>query len=135
MYPNYEEIAAKLEIGKTYTMVKYGEFGFPYKVQFKLIGKEVKPYAQYQESLVLMFIEKGKRKQKGIRVHGNNRFAIWEGFVSPNVEMFNAPEAGSIPAITVRKSFGSSFDSSYMERALNSVEQKPLVMVYEKDEV
>ncbi len=129
MHPNYTEVAAKLEVGKTYTLFKYGEMGFPYALQFKVTRLEIKPYAQYSESLVIGFIEKGKRKERGIRFYGDNRLAIWEGLVNPNADMFNAPEAGSVPGIMVQKSFGSSFSSSYMDRALKSVEAKPLILI------
>lgn len=133
MYPNYSEVAAKLEVGKSYTLVKYGEFGFPYSVQFKLIKMEIKPYAQYTESLLLYFVVKGKRKQSGIRLYGNNRLAIWEGFENPNVEMFDAPVMGE-SGLIVKKSFGTSFDSSYMSRALKSVEAKPIILLEEKND-
>lgn len=128
MYPNYQEIASKLEIGKMYTIWKYGEFGFPVCLQFKLTKTEVKPYAQYRESLVIMFIQKGKRKERGIRLHGDaNRFAIWEGLVNPNAEMYNNPETYN--GVTITKSFGMSFSPEYMDRALASVPQKPLIVV------
>lgn len=128
MYPNYQEIADKLEVGKMYTMFKYGEFGFPATAQFKLVKKEVAPYAQYPQSLLLMFVIKGKRKTSGVRLYGNNRVAIWEGLENPNSEMYGAPSVGEC-GVTVRKSIGSSFSNCYMERALKSVEAKPIVLL------
>jgi hypothetical protein len=129
MYPNYNEIASKLEIDKTYTIFSYNDFGFAYAFTFKLVKVEVKPYAQYRESMVIHYIRKGKRKAQGVRFHGDiNRFAIWEGIVNPNVEMFNAPVSYS-NGVTVQRSYGMSFSPCYMETALKSVPQEPMILV------
>jgi hypothetical protein len=129
MYPNYQEIASKLEIGNTYTIFSYNDFGFAYAFFFKLVKVEVKPYAQYRESMVIHYIRKGKRKAQGVRFHGDtNRFAIWEGIVNPNTEMFNEPSISS-NGVTVQKSYGMSFSPVYMERALKSVPQNPIILV------
>ena len=129
MYPNYIEIASKLEIGKMYTIFKYGEFGFPIAFSFKATKVDVSPYAQYRESLSIWYIRKGKRKTHGMRFHGDtNRFAIWEGVVNPDAEMFNAPMSSS-NGVTVQKSCGMSFSPCYMETALKSVPQNPIILV------
>ncbi len=127
MYPNYQEIADKLEIGKMYTLFKYGEFGFPVVAQFKLVSKTIEPYAQYQESLRIMFIPKGKRKETGIRLYGDNRLAIWEGLVNVNSEIFGLSKIGMEGMVS--ESIGVSFSSGYMDRALKLVEAKPLVLI------
>lgn len=105
-----------------YTICKMGEFGFP--ISWKIILKSVKvgPYAQYKDSVVLMFVPKGKRKVAGMRLHGDyQQFMIFEGHVDLDTEMFVKNYSDG------SKSSLESFSPDYMIRALNSTSQKPII--------
>ena len=127
MYLDYQEVTNKLKVGNLYTLFRYNDFGFPSSLQFKLTEMKIEPWAQYRQSLVLIFIPKGKRKERVIRFYGENRLAIWEGFVNPNTDIFSAPVIKD--EIAVQKSLDSCFSGTFMERALNSVVQKPLISI------
>lgn len=122
---NYGSVVDKLDVGKQYTLVSMGEFGFPYAIQMKLTGVEATKYAQYDDAVQIDFIVKGKRKETGIRFYGSKKLVIWEGFVNPNVEMYGAAKVSN--GMTVRESKWSSFDPRYIQTAINSVEQTPIV--------
>lgn len=123
-----KEIASKLEADKSYTLVKMGEWGFPYKLHFKVHSLQYGPYAQYPESLVIYFIEKGKRKVKGIRFYGSASYAIWEGYQEVNTEMYVSSDKHESTGMIVSKSL-RSFSPEYLKRALNSVNVKPMIVV------
>ena len=73
-------------------------------------------YAQYENSILICYVQKGKRKIRGLRFNGKENFIIWKGFVNPNVDIFSNGPVSDL-----------SFSSSHLEKALNSVEQKPLI--------
>jgi hypothetical protein len=128
---NLKKLAANLSPGKPYTLFKYGEFGFPYSIKMKVEKVEIKPYAQYPETLLICYIEKGKRKVKGIRIYGAHyeKLAIWEGLHDVNTEMYVETVPGTTPGIgSVSKSL-SSFSPEYLDRALQSVPYAPMFMM------
>lgn len=105
-----------------YTICKMGEFGFPISWKITLKSVKVGPYAQYKNSVCLMFVLKGKRKVTGIRLHGDyQQFMIFEGHVDLDTEMFvkNFSDGS--------KSSLESFSPEYMIRALKSTSQKPVI--------
>ena len=113
-----------LIVGQRYTVVKMGDMGFCFSVQFELVEKRVEPWAQYAESVVLIFKQKNKRNLKQIRFTGRDDFLVYEGWVEANTEMF-VEEDKSGP-FTVRKSL-SSCDIEYLLRAKRSVPKAPLI--------
>lgn len=114
----------KLEVGQKYTIASYGAFGFAYSIQFELVEVQAKPWAQYRETVVLVFKQKGKRKLRQLRFYDYSRFIVWAGYVEPNVSMW-ATEGERENGVTFKRSF-ESFSNEYLERALASVKQEPL---------
>ena len=105
-----------------YTICKMGEFGFPISLKIILKSVKVGPYAQYKDSVVLMFVPKGKRKVAGMRLHGDyQQFMIFEGHVDLDIEMFVKNYSDG------SKSSLESFSPDYMIRALNYTSQKPII--------
>ena len=114
-----------LKVGQKYTLVKMGDMGFCYKVQFELIEVRVEPYAQYPESILLVLKERRKRNRGGIRFLPRDSFLIFEGFVDANTEMF----VSTLPSengITCRVSLANC-DVEYLYRAKRSVSQAPVI--------
>lgn len=113
-----------LNIGQKYTLVKMGDMGFCFSVQFELVEKRVEPWAQYSETVLLVFKEKKKRSLRGIRIIQRDDFLIYDGWVEANTEMF--VEVDNSGPLTVRKSLASC-DIEYLLRAKRSVPQAPLI--------
>jgi hypothetical protein len=124
----YLNAVEKLEGGKRYTLVKYNDFGFPCATQITLVSAEVKPYAQYDknDNLKLVFKKKGGRKLLATNIHGISAALIYEGWVDVNTEMCPNEYSRSGSGLLVGRSL-MCFDSQYMDNALTSLEQKPLV--------
>lgn len=105
-----------------YTICKMGEFGFPFSWKITIKSVSVSKYAQYDNSILLVFVEKGKRKPIGMRFHGDyQQFIIYEGHIDLNTETFVEDHLDG------SKSSLLSFSSEYMTRALNSTDQKPII--------
>lgn len=114
-----------LKPGLQYTLVKYGEIGFVFAVKMTLAEIRVESYAQYPETTMLVFKQKGKRKLRGLRLMPRDRFIIWEGWVDPNVDIYARTVDTSFGPNTGFESF-LSFSEEYMTRALASVPAPPL---------
>lgn len=123
------QTTSQLKIGSKYTLVSFSEFGFPYDMQFTLLGIRREPYAQYPVSYVLEFMQKGKRKARQMRFYDIKRVIIWDGFVAPETGMYAATSRNkdfSDGPVSIERSW-TCFDPRYMARALNSVTQDPVV--------
>jgi hypothetical protein len=115
----------KLRQGEKYTMVTGGEMGFVRKTQFVFDSLKFGRYAQYHDSVQVIFKVRRKRNLSSIQFYGIKSFIIWEGFVDPVTDMYGAPKLEN--GLTVRRSKYLSFDLGYFTDALNSVTQNPLI--------
>lgn len=107
--------------GKKYTFVGFSEFGFPFSIQFVLIDVQVKKYAQYENIPHLIIRPKNCRSLRIKRIFPEDRFIIWEGWVKPNVNIWESTENG------MSQSRHLSFSSGYLRDALVSVAQEPVL--------
>lgn len=62
------------------TIAAQSEFGGVYFLHVTMTGAEIKPYAQYPESLLLLFKKRGGRTTYGMRVYGDKPIAIFSGW-------------------------------------------------------
>jgi hypothetical protein len=114
-----------LKIGSRYTVVRFGEMGFLYARQIELVQYKVEPYAQYPESEILIYREKGKRKIAGTRFLPNDDYLVYKGWIDVKTEMF-VSESDSPTGFRCKQSL-LSFDREYFNRAKASVSQAPLM--------
>ena len=122
----------QLEIKQKYTLVKMGDMGFCFKVQFELIEIKNEPWAQYPESVLLIFKEKRKRNLRAIRFLPRDNFLVYSGFVDANTEIGISTSQGD--GYTVTKSL-MSCDVEYLFRAKRSVEQTPIIEKITQDSI
>lgn len=116
----------KLEPGKRYTLFSISDFGFPYAMHITLEEAGIRPYAQYQESAYLSFKQKKHRRLSSVIFTPIKRFAIWEGWIDVNADMWGESEKSG-NGVTVTQSKYSSFDGRYFQDGLDSA-PKPLVV-------
>ena len=114
-----------LSKGERYTLVTMSDFGIGvHSTQFTLEDVKVSHYAQYSESVQLIFKIKGTRKLRGLRFHGSKSFAIWKGWQNVNTEAFTVPHISN--GFICRESRYSSFDDRYLTDAIASAPIAPL---------
>lgn len=115
-----------LQQGKKYTIWFFNDFGFPCTMQIRLVKVEVRPYAQYPEVVVLSCVPKGKRNAWSTVIKPGQNFIVWLGWIEVKADMYVKSEITK-EGYTVRES-RLCFDQVYMEDAINSVEEKPIVV-------
>jgi hypothetical protein len=78
-----ENLNNTLEVGKEYTIIQITDFGFTSESHIKLVSSQIKPYAQYNDSVQLIFKVKNKRLSRnnaGFNFHGVKTMAVYEGW-------------------------------------------------------
>lgn len=120
-------ILEKLIIGNKYTLFSFNSMGFPASGQITLKGKELSKVTTYSEELCLklLFVPKRKRKLYSYTLRKNETFCIWEGFENPRTNMYVTNE--EVKDATIQTSL-MGFDESYLDMALESVKNQPLVI-------
>lgn len=114
-----------LETGKRYTVIVDNEMGFGVNaVQFTFHSAKVGRYAQYENSVELIFTPKRKRNLHSIKFYGKKDFALFEGWIEVDTNPFGAPEDQGV--MIVRKMKYSSCDSRFMDDAIASVNGAPI---------
>ena len=119
----------RLEKGERYTLITLSGFGVGVcSSLFTLQDVKVSEYAQYSESVQLIFKLKGARTLKAMRFHGSKSFAIWKGWHDIKTDAFSSPEVteSNGTQITVSRSRYSSFDERYLTDAIASISIAPL---------
>ena len=123
----FNQIVQILKQGEKYTVVGFTDFGYPYSIQFRLIKAEVESYAQYDESLNLIFRKKNARKHNSCLVFlPKQEFIIWEGWVNPDVDMWKGNKEIKEDMIIREALF--PFDHQYLKNAIESVDKDPIII-------
>lgn len=113
-----------LKAGHKYTLVKMGDMGFPFALHLELASQKIESYAQYAETVLLIFKLKGKRNLRQIRVLDRDDYLVYEGWIEVNTNMYvEKDESGPL---TIQRSL-SSCDIEYLLRAKRSTKQTPLI--------
>ena len=108
--------------GKKITIVGFNMLGFPFSWPVTVYNVRQGKYAQYDNSVLIGFIPKGKMKPVYRMVNSQNDggWIIYEGWINPDVEPFPIKtESGG-------KSSLASFSDEYLVTALKSVSQEPI---------
>jgi hypothetical protein len=121
-----------LQAQKKYTLIVNSELGFGVSaIQFTMHTVQVGRYAQYDNCIEIIFTPKRKRNLHSIKFYGKKDFALFEGWVEVDTNMFAEPEDQGI--IVVRKAKYPSFDDRFMDDAIASVKVAPLFIKRFKD--
>lgn len=111
------------------TIVKFSDFGFPIAIQTVLNSVEVKPYAQYSESLVLIHKPKRKRSLWKNTILPNESVIILEGWHNVDSEKLTYNTLEENENITVKQSKYGSFDNNFLKDVLNYIKADPIVNI------
>lgn len=116
---------AQLKVGERYTLLTQGIFG-AIASKMTLVDVKVVPYAQYSESVKLIFKVKGKRKLSGCYFYGRESCVVWQGWVDVDTNFLKPAEVCEATGMTVRKSKYTSCDSRHFDDAVKSVTASPV---------
>jgi hypothetical protein len=118
-------------VGKKATIFKYSEFGFAHSIECEILKVYKKDYAQYNDLIHVEYKPKRKRCTYVWRLHDYATFAVFAGHVALNTDMFvNSKETNGL---VMRESL-LSFSDGYLDIALASTIQNPLLVQREKTE-
>lgn len=112
--------------GAKSTIFKYGEMGFANSLLCTITKVYRDNYAQFNNCIHVNYIPKGKRTTYVWRVFYYQTFAVWTGHVALNTDMFVSEEKKSDGTVLSTSLF--SFSSGYLDRALVSTTQEPLII-------
>lgn len=120
-----------LKEGEKYTYIKLGDFGFKQVCQFTHIQSYVKPWAQYNNNLNIVFKPKGKRNPRILQMHGIKDITIFKGWVNISDE----PETTILSEnkdCKVSRYNHSCFDFDQIENEIKKSNSTPLIQVNPK---
>ena len=116
----------QLKKGEKYTLLTMSQLGIgAVSFQITVEGVKVGRYAQYEESVQLIFKRKGKRKLDGLRFHGSKSCAIRNGWIDLYTDPFTAPRLGATGFFSYESRY-VSFDQRYMTNAIVSAPVPPI---------
>ncbi len=111
--------------GQRYTLLVMSGFGIgATAMQITLEDIRVSAYAQYPESVQVIFKQKGKRALQGMRFHGSTSVAVWNGWQDIATNAFTAPTISN--GFVCRSGRYLSFDSRYLTDAVASATALPI---------
>jgi hypothetical protein len=116
---NAQILASK--INQKITIFKHNDFGFPVATKCTLNEVTIKDYAQYKNSLFIVFTPKGKRTKYRIILHGYESVLFYDDHIELDKEMYTQELSGGM------KQSELSFSKNYIENAKNSTDKKPFL--------
>lgn len=109
------------KINQKITIFKHNDFGFPVATKCILHEVKVKDYAQYKDSIFLIFTPKGKRTKYQIILHGYESVLFYDNHIELNKEMYTQELSSGM------KQSELSFSKNYIQNAKNSTDKKPFL--------
>lgn len=125
----FTEAVEQLTEGRKVTIMKFNDFGWPVVFNTVIERLEVKPYAQYKESLKIIHKPKRKRSLYSNLILPKEELLVFDGWLDIDTDnlMYNVTKDNE--HVTVKQSKFGCFDSQFMADALNSVGVKPIVQI------
>ena len=107
--------------GQKLTMWRLGDMGFPSSKHIVLIDIEKTSYAPHDKVLIISYTEKRKRNTRSFYIFPHMKVVFWLGHITVDADM--GPEGGNTSL--------TCFSPEYLQIALNSVTNTPLIVVGE----
>ncbi|MGM1044857.1 MAG: hypothetical protein ACQEXX_01785 [Bacillota bacterium] len=126
----FTEAVEQLTNGRKVTMYKFSDFGFPVVINTVIDSVEVKPYAQYKESLKINHKPKRKRSLYYNQILPNETLVVFDGWIVLDIDKLTSETIKDDRFVTVKQSKYGSFDKEYITDVIELVGQKPIVSLY-----
>lgn len=115
-----------LSEGRKVTIVKLSEFGFPNVMQVRIEEVKTEKYAQHDDTLKIVFIQKRKRTRFSVRLLPHEEILIYDGWLDIN---FNSLMYGKVEdkgAVIMKTSKYGCFDKRYLTDAVDLIGKNPI---------
>lgn len=125
----FTEVVEQLTEGRKVTIVKFNDFGFPVVMNTVIERLEVKPYAQYKESVKIVHKPKRKRTPCYNMILPQESLMVFDGWLDIDTDKLTNEVIKDNEHVTVKQSKYGCFDKQFMIDALNTVGVKPIVQI------
>ncbi|WP_220687698.1 hypothetical protein [Paenibacillus lautus] len=125
----FAEAVGQLTNGRKVTIIKFNDFGWPVVMNTVIDRLEVKPYAQYKESLKIVHKPKRKRSLYYNMILPKESLMVFDGWLNIDVDKLTNDIIKDNDRVTVKQSKYGCFDNQFMIDALNTVGVNPIVQI------
>lgn len=113
-----------IQVGQKITVGRYNDFGFFTAIKMTVHEIRVESYAQYPETVAIIFKGPRQRKLRIVRFFPETKYVVWAGHVEPDTNIWASTKTDS-SGVIVRRS-ESCFSEFYAQKAIDSLLQKPI---------
>lgn len=131
MENKFENAAKQLNAGDVVTVIVNNDFGFVSTFSCKVVEAKHTSYAQYRNSLYLIFKEPRQKKARAIHLHEGKRFLVLRGKHEIKNDIYDEPEV--VGECIVRTGKYSSCDPRWFEDAQAQVKDIEPLIYNQKD--
>lgn len=124
----FEQAVANLKPGKEYSVVFENDWGFCSSFSCKLVSAEFKQYAQYHENIDLIVKLPRKKLARKYHLHEGKSFAIFEGKVFLDTDIWSKAKNVSEGLIQARY---TSCDERWFSDAIQGAKDQGAVAIIE----
>lgn len=125
----FTEAVEQLTEGRKVTIMKFNDFGWPVVMNTVIERLEVKPYAQYKESLKIIHKPKRKRSSYYNMILPKESLMVFDGWLDIDTDKLINNVLEDNDRVTVKQSKYRCFDSQFMVDALNTIGNEPIVQI------
>ncbi|QWU14406.1 hypothetical protein SAMN04487895_101716 [Paenibacillus sophorae] len=122
----FTEAVEALQPQTKVTIVKFTDFGFPVAIQTVIDHVEVKPYAQYKESLKIVHKPKRKRSLYSNTILPYENFIVYDGWINVDIDSITKTVIKETPSMTVTQGNYACFNDNYLTDILSAVPETPI---------
>src|SRR5574343_223616 len=117
----FANAVAAIKEGEFVTVIKSGDFGFVNVFQAKVVSAEHTKYAQYQNSIKLVFRQPRQKKNRCVHLHEGTKFLILQGKHDIKNDIFGTPEDRG-NGVTISRGLYSACDDRWFTDAVARAE-------------
>lgn len=110
----FTEVVEQLTPERKVTLIKFSEFGFPVLINTVINSVEVKPYAQYNESLRIIHKPKKKRSLFQNIILPKDELLVYDGWLNVDLDKITKETLKENESVKVVQSKYSSFDRNFI---------------------
>ncbi|OZB98046.1 hypothetical protein [Paenibacillus sp. XY044] len=119
----FTEVVEQLTPERKVTLIKFSEFGFPVFINTVINSVEVKPYAQYNESLRIIHKPKKKRSLWQNIILPKDELLVYDGWLNVDLDIITKETIKENESVKVTQSKYSSFDRTFIADIVSALGQ------------
>lgn len=119
----FTEVVEELTPDRKVTLVKFSEFGFPVLINTVIKNVEVKPYAQYNESLRIIHKPKKKRSLFQNIILPKDELLVYDGWLNVDLDSITKVSLKEDDSVKITQSKYMSFDRNFINDIVSTLGQ------------